>query len=110
MISVADQTSFSAQARLAMAQGQTAAMPTAGADRAALKQASEKFVGMFMSQMFGQMFSGVGTNGLFGGGPGEEMFKSVLIDEYGKAAAKQGGVGMTDQIMRALIAQQEKAS
>jgi Rod binding domain-containing protein len=112
MMNVADQTSLSSQANLALgtAQNRAATAPT-GADPEALRKTSEKFVGMFMSQMFSQMFSGVGTNSLFGGGQGEEMFKSVLIDEYGKAAAKQGGLGgMTDQIMHALIAQQEKQS
>lgn len=109
MISVTDQTTLSAQATLALSQGRAAVAPS-GLDKDAIKQSAEKFVGMFMSQMFSQMFSGVGTNKMFGGGSGEEMFKSVLVDEYGKAAAKQGGMGMTDQIMRALIAQQEKQS
>jgi flagellar protein FlgJ len=110
MISVTDQTSLSAQARMALSQGRPPIAPPGAAEPEALKQSSEKFVAMFMSQMFSQMFSGVGTNSMFGGGAGEEMFKSVLIDEYGKAAAKQGGMGMTDQIMHALIAQQEKQS
>jgi flagellar protein FlgJ len=111
MIAVADSTTLSAQAGIALAQGRAnQTLPAAGADHDALRQGAEKFVSLFMSQMFSQMFAGVGTNKVFGGGPGEEMFKSVLIDEYGKAAAKQGGMGMTDQIMRALIAQQEKQS
>jgi flagellar protein FlgJ len=102
---------FSSQANLAMQQGRTLpSLNAAGSDSAALKQGAEKFTAMFMSQMFSQMFEGVGTNKLFGGGAGEEMFKSVLIDEYGKAAAKQGGMGMTDKIMHALIAQQEVQS
>ena len=94
----------------ALAQGKATMPPVDAGDAAGVRKAAEQFVGMFMSQMFTHMFEGVGTNSLFGGGAGEEMFKSVLIDEYGKAAAKQGGLGMTDQIMRALIAQQEKPS
>ena len=109
MISVTDQTSFSAIASQAVAQGRATAPPPS-ADNTAIKASAEKFVGMFMSQMFTEMFEGVGTNSVFGGGTGEEMFKSVLVDEYGKAAAKQGGMGLTDQIMRALIAQQERQS
>jgi len=112
MVAVAATSSFAAQAGFALAQGRASAAPSAAAGQNSeqLHQSAEKFVGMFMSQMFSQMFAGVGTNKVFGGGPGEEMFRSVLVDEYGKAAAKQGGMGMTDQIMRALIAQQEKQS
>jgi Rod binding domain-containing protein len=109
MTSVTDQASFSAIASQAMAQGRSTAPPPT-ADGTTIRASAEKFVGMFMSQMFTEMFEGVGTNNVFGGGAGEEMFKSVLVDEYGKAAAKQGGLGLTDQIMRALIAQQEKQS
>lgn len=114
MTSIVDQTSISAQASMAMANANGGIIAgrshAAAADPTQVKKAAEKFVGMFMSQMFTPMFDGVGKDTMFGGGAGEDMFKSVLIDEYGKAAAKQGGMGMTDQIMRALIAQQEKQS
>jgi peptidoglycan hydrolase FlgJ len=101
--------SFANQASLAMTQGQaaTTAAPTAGTDVA---KAAQQFTGMFMSQMFQHMFEGVGKDTMFGGGEGEEMFKSVLIDEYGKTAAKSGSLGLTDKIMHALIAQQEVKS
>ena len=33
----------------------------------------------------GLMFSGIQTDGLTGGGQGEEMFRSMMINEYGKA-------------------------
>jgi Rod binding domain-containing protein len=101
-------SSFSAQANLAMSQGKPVTAPTAGGTD--LRKTAEQFTGMFMSQMFQHMFEGVGKDAMFGGGPGEEMFHSVLIDEYGKAAAKRGGMGITDQIMHALIAQQEVKS
>ena len=85
---VSSQTSFAAQANLAMTQGQNLTGPSAGGQDVA--KAAQQFTGMFMSQMFTHMFEGVGKDNLFGGGQGEEMFKSVLVDEYGKAAAKQG--------------------
>ncbi len=110
MMTVTDQTTLSAQASQALAQPVPAMKSANLANPTAIKASAEKFVGMFMSQMFTEMFAGVGTNKVFGGGSGEDMFKSVLIDEYGKAAAKQGGMGLTDQIMRALIAQQERQS
>ena len=100
--------SFASQAGLAMSQGQNISAPAAAGQD--VKKAAEQFAGMFMSQMFTHMFEGVGTNKMFGGGPGEEMFRSVLTDEYGKAAAKSNSLGMTNNIMHALIAQQEVKS
>ena len=100
---------FSAQANLAMTQGQSAGTPSASNNQD-LRKAAEQFTGVFMSQMFGHMFEGMNTDKMFGGGQGEEMFRSVLTDEYGKAAAKQNVGGMTDKIMHALIAQQEVKS
>jgi len=104
--------SFAAQASMAMSQGQSSASaPSKGSGSPQdLRAAAEKFSGMFMSQMFQHMFDGVGTNKMFGGGAGEDMFKSVLTDEYGKAAAKSNSLGLTDQIMHALISQQEVKS
>ena len=105
---------FSSQASLAMGQSQGQGLMALNAKPAAsmddMKKVAEKFTGMFMSQMFQHMFEGVGKDGLFNGGAGEEMFRSTLVDEYGKAAAKQGGMGMNDKILHALIAQQEVKS
>jgi Rod binding domain-containing protein len=102
---------FSAQANLAMSQSQGQSLNApASNNNEDLRKAAVQFTGVFMSQMFGHMFDGVGTDKMFGGGQGEEMFHSVLTDEYGKAAAKQGAGGLTDKIMHALIAQQEVKS
>ena len=101
---------FSAQANLAMSQGQGQSLSAPAAANQDLRKAAVQFTGVFMSQMFSHMFEGVGTDTMFGGGQGEEMFHSVLTDEYGKAAAKQNVGGLTDKIMHALIAQQEVRS
>lgn len=100
---------FSAQANMALGQGQSLDAKSASNNQD-LRKAAEQFTGVFMSQMFGHMFEGIGTDTMFGGGQGEEMFRSVLTDEYGKAAAKQNVGGMTDKIMHALLAQQEVRS
>ncbi len=75
-----------------------------------IKKVAQNFESVFLSQMFGEMFKGVGSDSLFGGGQGEEMFRSLLIDEYGKSVVKRGGLGITDAVMRTLIRQQEKKS
>jgi Rod binding domain-containing protein len=75
-------------------------------DMAGIKKAAQNFESVFISQMF----KGIGGDSLFGGGHGEEMFRSLLVDEYSKQVVKRGGLGLTDTVMRALISQQEKAS
>jgi len=113
MLSSTGSQSFAAQANLAMTQGQSTNAPSLGAEAGGnqnVAKAAQQFAGMFMSQMFSHMFEGVGKDTMFGGGQGEEMFRSVLVDEYGKAAAKSGSLGISDKIMHALIAQQEVKS
>jgi Rod binding domain-containing protein len=77
-------------------------------DLVAAKKAGQSFEAMFLSQMFGHMFEGVGKDGMFGGGAGEEMFRPMLLEEYGKIVAKKGGIGIADAVMKTLISQQEK--
>ena len=70
-------------------------------------QVAQEFESVFMSTMLSQMFAGVRTDGPFGGGHGEEMFRSLLIEEYGSNIAAAGGIGIADEIARELLAIQE---
>ncbi|HRQ61624.1 MAG TPA: rod-binding protein [Alphaproteobacteria bacterium] len=47
---------------------------------------------------------------LFGGGKGEEVFKSLLLQEYGKLTAKTGKIGIADAVQNELIKLQEQSS
>jgi len=73
----------------------------------ATRETAEDFEAFFLSQIFAQMFQGLDVDPVFGGGPGESMFRSLMNEEYGKALAKNGGVGIADSVMRELIAMQE---
>lgn len=73
----------------------------------ATRETAEDFEAFFLSQIFAQMFQGVDVDPVFGGGPGETIFRSLMIEEYGKAVAKNGGVGIADAVMQELIALQE---
>jgi Rod binding domain-containing protein len=53
------------------------------------------------------MFEGLSSDGPFGGGQAEETYRGLLVDEYGKAIAKSGGVGLADQIAREMLKMQE---
>jgi len=84
-----------------------APQPTANAKAA--KTAAQTFEGVFLSQFLGEMFDGVSTDGPFGGGQGEAMFRSLMVDEYGKQIAAQGGIGIADAVTRELLKTQETA-
>jgi flagellar protein FlgJ len=81
--------------------------PKPSANVAAVKRAAEQFEAVFVSQMLGQMYEGVSTDGPFGGGPGEAMFRSLMVDEYGKQIAAQGGFGLATAVTRQLLGMQE---
>lgn len=83
--------------------------PAKTANAAAAKKAGQAFEAVFISQMLGQMFEGISTDGPFGGGQGEAMFRSLMIDEYGKQMAAQGGIGLADAVTKELLKHQEAA-
>jgi Rod binding domain-containing protein len=88
-------------------QPRTPAMGAAKTTAAAAK-AGRQFEAMFMSQMFQHMFEGIKTDGIFGGGSGEEMFRSLLTDEYGKMVANKGhGIGIGTAVQKMLLSHQE---
>ncbi len=60
--------------------------------------------------MLGHMFDGIKTNKLFGGGQGEDMYKSLMVEEYGKSIAKAGGIGVADQVVRSVMLQFQEAN
>lgn len=72
-----------------------------------INQVAQDFEGMFLSQMLQPMFEGIPTDGMFGGGEGEELFKSLQLDEYAKLMAKAGGIGIADHVKRELLRLQE---
>ncbi len=69
--------------------------------------AAEDFEAFFLSKMVETMFEGVSTEGMFGGGHAEKVYRSLLIDEYGKAMAKTGTVGISQEIMSSILKMQE---
>ena len=71
--------------------------------RARAKDAAQKFEGQFLSIMLQQMFEGVKTDGPFGGGVGEEMFRSMMTEQMGKQMAQSGGIGLSDTVQREIL-------
>lgn len=88
---------------------QTAAAP-ALPDPAAADKVAKEFEAMIVGQLMESMFAGMRESPLFGGGgPAEKPWRSMMLQEYGKAIAESGGLGigrMThDEIARLYAAQ-----
>ena len=74
---------------------------------AGIAKVAEDFEAFFAGEYFEQMFAGMQPDPVTGGGDGEAMFRSLMIQEYGKAVAKQHTLGIADQVKRQLLQLQE---
>lgn len=71
--------------------------------------AARDFEAMFATQMLAPMWQGVEVNEYFGGGAGEETFRSMMLQEYGRAIAATGGLGLAPAIRTEMLRLQEIA-
>jgi peptidoglycan hydrolase FlgJ len=60
----------------------------------AAHKAGKDFEAMFVGQMLESMFTGLGKTALFGGGQAETTWRSFMLQEYGKAIAETGSLGI----------------
>jgi flagellar protein FlgJ len=79
-----------------------------GAEQA--RQTGIAFEQMFLAQMLQPVFDSIGSDGPFGGGQGERMFRSFQVDEYAKAITRSGGIGIADAVARHLISLLENSN
>jgi Rod binding domain-containing protein len=88
-------------------------LPLAGAGaspdgrKAAAHKAAQDFEAFFASQMIESMSAGIKSNAMFGGGQGEQIYRSMLNQEYGKTLAKHGGLGIAPAVEREMLRMQE---
>jgi Rod binding domain-containing protein len=71
------------------------------------RRVAEEFEAVFLTEMLAPMFDGIETDGLGGGGLGEEIFRPMLIECYAEALSRAGGVGIADSIVRELVRMQQ---
>jgi Rod binding domain-containing protein len=69
-----------------------------------IKEVSQEFEGMFLGQMLAPMFEGLKSDAPFGGGSAETTWRSLLVQEYGKAMAKRGGIGIAPMVEKEMRA------
>lgn len=72
-----------------------------------IDKVAEDFEAFFAGEVFEQMFSGIQPDPVTGGGDGEAMFRSLMVQEYGKAVAKQHRLGIADVVKEQLLRLQE---
>jgi len=58
--------------------------------------------------MMSHMFEGLETDTLFGGGQGEDMFRSILVQEYGRQMSRGAGIGISDQLQKMMLRMQQQ--
>ena len=84
---------------------QAAARPDTYAAKA--RAAGRDFEATFLAQMVSTLFSGLGNEGPLGGGGAQGIYRSLLAEEYGRAVAEAGGIGLADTVARELLSLQE---
>lgn len=76
---------------------------------AGIAKVAEDFEAFFAGMVFEEISSDVEPDPLMGGGEGESMFRSLLNQELGKAAARTHSLGIADIVQRQLLQIQEVA-
>jgi flagellar protein FlgJ len=58
------------------------------------RTAAKDFEAMIVGRMLESMFAGIEAGGPFGGGPAERTWRGFMLQEYGKAIAEAGTLGI----------------
>jgi Rod binding domain-containing protein len=72
-------------------------------DKNRIDQAAKEFEAVFIAEMMKPMFEGIDVSPPFGGGKAEEIFRSILLQEYGKNIASSNSIGVADHVKAELI-------
>lgn len=72
-----------------------------------IHEAAEDFESQFLSLMIENMFTGINSDGMFGAGHTETVYRGFMADEYAKSITEQGGIGLADAVRQQLLGLQE---
>lgn len=85
--------------------------PTKKVNEETVSEAAKEFESMFLTQMLEHMFKDVKMGGMIDKDgsteAGDEIYKGFMAQEYGKAIADAGGIGIASQIKQELLKLQE---
>lgn len=72
-----------------------------------LRDVAQDFESVFIFQILDAMYAGLPTDGAFGGGSAEKMFRSLMHEEIAKSISSRGGFGIGDAVYGQLLQLQE---
>src|SRR5690554_543663 len=75
-----------------------------------IRQQAEEMEGVFLNLLTKEMFATLKSDENFGGGFGEETWRSMQSEQLANAIAQNGGVGIADQLLGEMLAMQEAAN
>lgn len=78
---------------------------------ARVRHQAEEFEGVFLNTLTKELFSSLKTDqSAFGGGFGEETWRSMQSEQLAASMAQNGGLGIAEQLLPDLLAMQEAAN
>lgn len=75
-----------------------------------IRHQAEELEGVFLNMLTKEMFSSIKGDDNFGGGFGEETWRSMQAEELANSMARGGGIGLAQDLMGQMIALQEAAN
>ena len=78
-------------------------------DREKLKRACSDFEALFLARMLKVMRQSVPSSGLWGNGPGKEIYDSLMDQELGKKMAQREGLGLGKKLYNQVLKREEKS-
>jgi Rod binding domain-containing protein len=82
----------------------------APATRPQAAAAAREFDAVFLAQMLKPMFEGLRTDGAFGGGFAEEIYRGLLMEHIGREMAATGGIGLAESVLAEMVKMQGEGS
>lgn len=77
------------------------------ADERQARKVAQDFESFFIGQMLQPMFKDIRAEEPFDGGHGEDIWRTMQVEEYGKAISRAGGIGIADMVYREMLKAQE---
>jgi flagellar protein FlgJ len=68
---------------------------------------AKDFETVFLSQMLGLMFGESTGDSLFGNAESKEIYKSMMMNEYGRTITNLGGIGIASHVKSEMLRMQE---
>ena len=100
LLSVSGSSNISTNANLSLAKGKSMSMDQ-------IDKTSQDFESMFVGQMLDQMFGETEGDDMFGDSDTSDVYRGMMVDQFGKEIAQAGGIGIAAYVKQELLKLQE---